>query len=425
MFGNSGKIAIARKRPLHKLRAVTFRPIHLLALGFLALAGCNKPAPPVAPKKTQPTPAASATESPAPTPRPTPEDPNAIRIGFLAPMTGPQGSFGDDAILGANLAVEQINAAGGVLGHPIRLIVKDTRSLEEEAVAMTDALIDSDKVCAIIGEIASDRSLAAARAAQPKGIPVITPAATHEQVTAVGDCIFRVCYTDPFQGRVMAKFARSIDVTKAAILFDPANPYSAGLTRSFKNDFVTHAGQIVAEETYSQGAKDFTAQLTAIKNAQPEIVFLPAYYADAALIIQQARVAGITVPFLGTDGWDSQDFLKTGGDAVNNCYFTSHFSAGNTKQNVPEFVTAFQAKNNVPPPQLAALAYDAVKLTADAISRAGNTTPESIKTALVATKDFSGVTGKITFDESRNPKKDAVILRVEKGAFTYLETVEP
>jgi len=429
-------MAVARNGPLHTLAPVKVRPVHILALAILALAGCHKPPTVQQPKATPaPTPVAkgtaspaattTATASPSPTPAPTPDDPNAIKIGFLVPMSGAQGSFGEDAILGANLAVEQINAAGGVLGHPLKLIVKDTCSQPDAATAMTHELIDTDHVCAIVGEIASERTLAAARVAQPQGIPVITPASTNDQVTAVGDCIFRACYSDPFQGKVMAKFARSIDVTKAAILFDPADPYSGGLTKSFKTDFTAHAGQIVAEQNYSEGARDFTEQLNAIKAAQPEIIFLPAYYGEAALIIQQARTLGITVPFLGTDGWDSPDFLKTGGEAVNNCYFTSHFSAQNDKQNVPEFVAAFQAKNHVPPPQLAALTYDAVNILADAIKRAGKAEPEAIKIAMAATKDFPGVTGKITFDENRNPTKAAVILRVEGGKFTYLETVEP
>jgi len=223
----------------------------------------------------------------------------------------------------------------------------------------------------------------------------------------------------------MAKFARSLDATKAAILFDPANPYSSGLAEIFKKDFLAHGGTIVAEEFYRAGDKDFATQLNAIKARMPEIVFLPSYYSEAALIIRQARPAGLDVPFLGTDGWDSPELLKVGGEALNNGYFSSHFAVESQSAEVKRFVDAYTAKYGSPPPPLAALTYDAVSLAADALKRSGTTEPASLRNALAATTDFPGVTGKISLDQDRNPTKPGIVIRVEDGKFTYLETVEP
>lgn len=387
-----------------------FIPAFFAALALLCLAPACKKAP---------------EEKTAAPPTPAPVDPRATPIGFLAPLTGPQASFGNDAINGAKLALDEINAAGGVLGRPLRLAVRDTRSSPEETAFVTADLLDKEKPVVVIGEIASDRTLIAAPMAQARGVPLITPGSTNDTVTAAGDFIFRTCYTDSFQAAAMAKFARSIDVTKAAILFDPANPYSSGLTEAFKQDFAAGGGQIVAEASYRAGDKDFTAQLNALKAASPEIIFLPSYYAEAALIIRQARDLGLDLPFIGTDGWDSPDFLKVGGSAVNNCYFSSHFSPENKTARVEQFTAAYTAKYNAPPPPLAALAYDAVRLAADALKRANSKEGAPVRDALAAVRDLPGVTGVINFDANRNPTKPAVVLRVADGRFTYLETTEP
>ena len=222
----------------------------------------------------------------------------------------------------------------------------------------------------------------------------------------------------------MAKFARSLDAVKAAILFDPSNPYSSGLAESFKKDFLAGRGTIVAEEFYRAGDKDFATQLNSIKARMPEIVFLPSYYGESALIIRQARQAGLDVPFLGTDGWDSPEFLKVGGEAVNNCYFSCHFAAESESPEVRDFVEAYTAKHGTPPPPLAALAYDAVSLAVDGLKRSGTSEGAPFRDALAATKDFPGVTGKISLDQDRNPTKPGIVIRVEDGKFTYLETVE-
>lgn len=381
----------------------------MAALAVLVLAGCGKKP---APSAAQPTPAPA-------------EDPLATRLGFLAPLTGSQSSFGQDAIHGAQMAIEEINAGGGLFGHPLVLKVRDTASLTEKTAAAVNALIDDEKVAAIIGEIATDRSLIAAPLAQARGIPLVTPGSTHDQVTQAGDAVFRICFTDSFQASVMAKFARSIKVERAAILSDPANPYSAGLAGIFKKDFIAAGGTVVAEEAYQAGDMGFARQLDAIRAKNPEVVFLPSYYGDAAQIIREARQAGVDVPFLGTDGWDSPEFLKVGGSAVDNCYFSGHFSAESRDPKVAGFVEAFTKKFGAAPPPLAALSYDAVYFVHDALKRSGSAESAALRAALAGTTDFTGVTGRISLDAGRNPSKSAVITRVENGAFTYLETIEP
>ncbi len=349
----------------------------------------------------------------------------AARIGLLIPLTGEQASFGIDALNGAKLAIDEINQQGGVLDHPLHLIVRDTESRTEKVASAIGELIDTEKVIALVGEITTDRTLLAAPLAQQRGIPLITPSATNEKITAAGDYVFRACYTDAFQAAMMAKFARSLDVEKAAIFFDRDNPYGTALSNAFKVDFTKHGGSIVAEETYRAGDVDYSTQLNAIKLRNPDSIFLPSYYAEAALIIKQARQLGIEAPFLGTDGWDSNELLKFGGPAVNNSYFASHFSSEHLSDKAKTFSEAYYAKFQAAPPPLAALAYDAVWLLADALKRAGSTSSTALRDALAKTKDFSGVTGMIAFDQDRNPKKPGIIIRVQEGKFTYLETVEP
>ncbi|HEY5704237.1 MAG TPA: ABC transporter substrate-binding protein [Terrimicrobiaceae bacterium] len=415
-------------------------PLFLLALIIaFAFASCERKPAVEAPRpsveqtpvptagETPPSTAAETPPAPKETPKPSaaPEDPLATRIGFFAPLSGVQAALGTDALNGANLAIEEINLAGGVLGHPMTLIIKDTESLPEQTSTVVSELINTAKVTALVGEIAADRSLIAAQIAHARGIPMITPGATNEEVTAAGDYIFRACYTDAFQSAVMAKFARSIDVEKAAILFDASSPYGTGPAEAFKRDFLEHGGTVTAEESYRAGDTDFAAQLNAIKEKNPDSIFLPSYHTEAALIIRQARQLGIDAPFLGTDGWESSEFLKVGGEAVNNCYFASHFSSEHASDKAKAFTEAYNAKFQSAPPPLAALTYDSVWLLADALKRSGSADPAALREALAATRDFPGVTGSISFDKSRDPKKPAIVIRVQDGKFTYLETVAP
>jgi branched-chain amino acid transport system substrate-binding protein len=364
------------------------------------------------------------TPEPLQLPQP-PADLLATRVGLFVPLTGSQASFGLDALNGAKLAVDEINEQGGVLDHPVNLLVKDTESRTEQIAAVVGELIDTEKVVALIGEITTDRTLVAAPLAQERGIPLITPSATNEKITAVGNYVFRACYIDAFQAAMMTKFARSLDVDKVAMLFDGNNPYGTSLSSAFKVDFVKQGGSIVAEESYRGGDVDYATQLNAIKLKNPDIVFLPSYFAEAAVIIKQARQLGIEVPFLGTDGWDSSELLKSAGQAVNNCYFASHFSSEHLSERAKSFSAAYRGKFQAPPPPLAALTYDAVRLLVDALKRGGSTNSTALRDALAETKDFAGVTGTIAFDQDRNPKKPGVILRVQDGKFTYLESVEP
>lgn len=348
-----------------------------------------------------------------------------IPVGQFASLTGGQASFGQSTDKGVQLALEEINAAGGVLGQPLRIITKDNQSKPGETSTAVRELITRNKVVALIGEVASGRSLEAAPIAQRSGIPMISPASTNEKVTETGDHIFRVCFIDPFQGTVCAKFSRKLGFKKAAIITDVSKDYSLGLAKSFKQEFTANGGVITGEQSYSGGDKDFSAQLTAIKADNPQVIFLPAYYTEAPLIIRQARQLGITVPFIGGDGWDSPELVGVGGSSVEGCYFSNHFSDQSKDPRVVAFVDAYRKKYNGEPDAMVALGYDSVYLLADAMKRAGTTDPAKVNAAIAATKDFPGVTGKITLDSHRNPTKPAVMLQVKNGKFAYVETIAP
>ncbi len=348
-----------------------------------------------------------------------------IPVGQFASLTGGQASFGQSTDKGVQLALAEINAAGGVLGQPLRIITKDNQSKPGETSTAVRELITRNKVVALIGEVASGRSLEAAPIAQRSGIPMISPASTNEKVTETGDHIFRVCFIDPFQGTVCAKFSRKLGFKKAAIITDVSKDYSLGLAKSFKQEFTANGGVISGEQSYSGGDKDFSAQLTAIKADNPQVIFLPAYYTEAPLIIRQARQLGITVPFIGGDGWDSPELVGVGGSSVEGCYFSNHFSDQSKDPRVVAFVDAYRKKYNGEPDAMVALGYDSVYLLADAMKRAGTTEPAKVNAAIAATKDFPGVTGKITLDSHRNPTKPAVMLQVKNGKFAYVETIAP
>lgn len=358
-------------------------------------------------------------------------DQEDIQIGVFLALTGADASYGKFALQGLQLAVREINTHGGILGRKMKLIIEDDQSKPGEASVIVRNLANRYRVSALLGEIDSGRTLEAAPIAQNNKIPLITLASTNLRVTQVGDYIFRVCFTDSLQGKIMAKFARSLlGVRRVAIMLDNSKSYSVGLTKNFSKDFIARGGQIVARQIYQSGEKDFTAQLTAVKAAHPEAVFLPSFYTDAAAIIRQARQQnGLEVTFLGGDGWDCEQFLKLGGKAVEGVYFCTHFSFKESiskgKWKLKNFVRNYEKEYSIFPSTLAALSYDAVRLLADAIRRAGSTEPARTRAALAATKNFSGVTGNITFDENRNPKKPAVIIRVQDGNFTYLNALTP
>ncbi|PWU08315.1 MAG: ethanolamine utilization protein EutJ [Verrucomicrobia bacterium] len=350
---------------------------------------------------------------------------HVIRIGMTLPLSGLEASYGQDSLHGAELATEELNARGGVLGRKIELVVKDNQSKAGETSIIVRDLISRSHVTALVGEGATGRSLEAAPIAQKNRIPFISSGSTNVKVTKIGDYIFRMCFIDTFQGAVMAKFAySSLGKRNIAVISDNSKDYSIGLAQSFSKAFIAMGGRIVAQQIYSAGDKDFSSQLTAIKAAHPDAIFLPSYYTEATSIINQARELGFDVPFLGGDGWDSAEFLKMGGQAVEGVYFVDHFSADNKSPLVQNFVKSYARKYGTAPSALAALAYDSIKLLADAMQRIGETDPMKVRDALAATVDCPAVTGTISFDEDRNPKKAAVIVEVRNHKFNFLKTTE-
>jgi len=352
---------------------------------------------------------------------------DVIVIGQFASLTGPEATFGISSDNGLKLAVEEINKAGGVLGKKIELITEDNQGKTSETQTVVQKLINRDKVVAIIGEVASSRSKAGAPICQSNKIPMITPASTNPEVTAIGDYIFRVCFIDPFQATVMSKFAlNSLKVKKVALLIDQKNAYSTGLAENFKRIFVEMGGEIVEEQKYTAGDKDFKAQLTAIKYKNPEAIFIPGYYTDVGLIAIQAREIGITNPLFGSDGWESEKLTEgKAKDALEGCFFSTHVSAEDPNPKVQEFIKKYKEKFGKEPDAMSFLAYDAGMILFDAMKRAGSSEGEKVKTMLAQTKDFPGITGNITMNEQRNAIKPAVVLEIKDGKFKYKETIVP
>jgi len=352
---------------------------------------------------------------------------DTIPVGEFASLTGKEAAFGNSSHKGTALAVKDLNAAGGVLGKKFNLVTEDTRSTPGESATVVKKLISRDKVIAVLGEVASGRSLEGASICQPNKIPMISPSSTKPEVTEKGDYIFRVCFIDPFQGKVLATFAdQTLKVKNVALLVDVATPYSVGLASNFKETFEKLGGKIIIEQKFSSGDKDFKAQLTAIKAVNPEAIFAPCYYTEAGLIARQARELGITVPVFGGDGWEAPELLEIGGKAMEGTYYSTHYSAEDQSPKVQEFVKKYRADyNGETPDAMAALGYDSAMVLADAIKRAGTTEEPKLRDAIAATKEFEGVTGKTTLDEHRNATKPAVIITVKDGKFKYVQTINP
>jgi len=349
-----------------------------------------------------------------------------ILVGHYASMTGSEATFGQSTDKGIRMAIDEINAAGGVLGKQFKLITYDDKSDAREAATAVTRLVTNDQVTAVLGEVASKLSLEGAPICQQNGVPMITPSSTNPKVTEVGDMIFRVCFIDPFQGFVCAKFAReNLKAQKAAILYDQSQTYSVGLQAEFEKSFVKLGGQITTKEAYQKGEQDFTSLLTSIRSTKPDIIFLPGYYNDVGTIATQARKLGITVPLLGGDGWESPKLAEIGGDAINGCFYSNHYSPQDPSPRVQEFIQKYKKLNGNTPDSMAALAYDATQILRDAINRAGSLSGTAIAAQLAKTKAFDGVTGKITIDEHRNAVKSAVILEMKNGVPTYVTTITP
>ncbi len=350
-----------------------------------------------------------------------------ILIGEFGSLSGSEATFGISSTNGLKLAVEEMNNSGGLLNKKIKLITYDDQGKPSEAQTVVQRLIKNDNVVAVIGEVASSRSKAGAPICQQNKIPMITPASTNPEVTAIGDYIFRVCFIDPFQATVVSKFIiNTLKLKRVAILKDVKNAYSTGLSDFFEKEFKTMGGEIVEIQSFQAGDKDFKAQLTSIKAKNPEAIFIPAYYTDVNLISIQAREIGITVPLIGSDGWESEKLTEgKAKDALEGCFFSTHVSTENPDPAIQNFITKYKAKYNSMPDAMSFLAYDAGMILFDAMKRAGTTDPEKVKNELAKTKDYNGVTGKISINEQRNAIKPAVILEIKGGQFKYKETVAP
>ncbi len=349
-----------------------------------------------------------------------------IVIGHYASMTGNTAHFGQDTDKAARLAADQLNAAGGVLGKKLKIVTLDTRGDGAEAANAVTRLIDVEKATAILGEVASSLSLQGGPIAQRRKIPMVSPSSTNPKVTQVGDYIFRVCFIDPFQGKVMATFARqTLKLDKVAILKDVKNDYSIGLADAFQKAFVASGGTIAVEQSYSAGDTDFSAQVTAIKSSGAQAIWVPGYYSEVGAIARTAARLGVKVPLMGGDGWDAPELFTIGGEALEGSYFSNHFAPDQASPQSQKFVADFKAKYGQEPTGLGALGYDGIMVIADAIKRAGKVDPPAIRDALAATKDLETVTGKITMDKDRNPEKSVVVLKITGGKAKYEALVNP
>lgn len=359
----------------------------------------------------------------------------AIKVGLNAELSGGVASYGQSFVKGVELAAEKINAEGGLLdGRKIELVKADNKSEAAESTNAALKLMTQDNVVAIIGAATSGNTMAMIELANENQIPVIAPTATSPGVTVdpetgeTHEFMFRVCFIDPFQGEAAAKFALDeLKVKRAAVFTDSSSDYAKGLAEAFKEAFTAGGGEIVAEESYVQKDTDFKSQLTRIKGANPDFLFIPGYYEEVGLIIKQAREdVGLDIPMMGGDGWGSPRMVELAGAAnLNNTFFTNHYSSEDPDPEIQAFVKAFQEKYGEVPDGFAALGYDAMLLLADAIKRAGDADPVKIKDALAQTKDLRVVTGTLSIDEKHNPIKAAAVIEFKDGKQVFRTKVNP
>ncbi len=356
---------------------------------------------------------------------------NEIKIGGNFELTGGVANYGKQAVNGIQLAIKQANASGGVLGKQIKLVLADNKSEAAEATNAITKLITQDKVVAIFGPATSSNTIATLQVSQDNKIPVITPTGTSEKITVdngkTRPYAFRSCFIDPLQGTIMANFAsNTLKVKTAAIYIDSSSDYSKGLAQSFTEVFTKNGGKILGQEAFLQKDQDFKSTLTKIKAMNPDVVFLPAYYEEVGKIVKQAREMGMTMPFLGTDGWDDAKVVEIAGAApLNNTFFSSHYSSQDTDPNVVKFIEAYKKEYNQEPSVFSALGYDAGLLLIDALKRANSTDPEKIREALEQTKNLQLSTGMMTIDANHNPIKSAVVLEMKDGKQLFKEKITP
>jgi branched-chain amino acid transport system substrate-binding protein len=329
-------------------------------------------------------------------------------------------------VQGVKLAAEEINAAGGILGRKIKLVIEDDAGRPDQAAQVVSKLISSDNALVVIGENSSTQSLAGAPICQNSKVPMISPSSTNPSVTEKGDYIFRVCFTDPYQGKALAAFIRnSLKLDTAAILIDKKTDYSIGLAEFFRKEYEAIGGRIVAEQSYSGGDTDFRSQLTSIKTKAPKVLFIPGFYTEVGQIAIQARDLGMTIPMVGGDGWDSPTVLEIGGKSIDGSYFSDHYFVGDPTPRVQDFVKKIHDRNGRNPDANAALGYDALHIFAQAATRAGSLDRKAIRDQIAATKDYPGVSGTITMGPDRNPIKPVAMIKIENGQMTFAEWVKP
>lgn len=358
---------------------------------------------------------------------------DGIKIGLLNEMTGGNATFGQSSANGAKMAIKEANAKGGVLGKQIQAIVADNKSEPSESANAMTKLVTQDKVAAVTGVFASSNAIAASSVAEASKVPFLAVGATNPKVTVddkngkVKDYSFRICFIDPFQGTVGANFVLStLKLNKAIILVDNSSDYSKGLSAFFKTAFTKGGGSILTEEAYLQKDQDFKTVLTKVKALNPEVIYVPGYYEEVGKIVKQARELGITVPVVGGDGWDSPKLVEVGtAAALNNTYFTNHYSAEDTSAASKAFVEAYKKEYGQAPDAMAVLAYDAANVLIDAIKRANSIDAGKIREALAATKDFPAVTGATTLNATHDAVKSAVIIEMKDGKQVYKATVKP
>lgn len=361
---------------------------------------------------------------------------SAIQIGGIAELTGDIPAVGASYKNAAEMAVKEVNDAGGVdVGgqkYMINLSIEDNAGKADQAASAATKLITQQNVVAIVGPNASRYAIPASQIAESSKVMLISPWSTNPKLTLVGDTtdpkqfVFRAAFIDDFQGQVVARFAQeTIKATKAAVLYDVASEYNKGIAEVFKKSFTDIGGQVVAFETYTTNDKDFTAQLTKIKAAEPDVVFLPNYYSEVPLQVQQAKRLGIDVPFLGSDSWGSAELLKLCGADCEGYYFSTHYAADNASPTAKAFIDAYTATYGATPDDVAALTYDSFKLLYAALTSAGKVDRQAVRDAMAKISDFEGVTGTMQFQGTGDPVKSAVILQIKDGKFVYFANAKP
>ncbi len=350
-----------------------------------------------------------------------------IKVGEVGSMTGSEATFGTSTHNAVVMAFDRVNKSGGIRGKKLELISLDDQSKTSEAVLAIEKLISQYHVQAVIGEVASSISIAMAPIAQKHSVPMISPSSLNTRVTKQGDFIFRVCFVDEFQSKVMADFAsRKLMAKKVALLVDFKSDYSTDSARIFKQHLLKSGGEIVIEQTYSAGDIDFKAQLTAIRSKSPDLIVVPGYYTEIGLIYRQKQELGISAPMLGGDAWDSPKLTEIAGASIEGSYFVTHFFGEDPQQHVQDFIREYKERFGEKPDGIAAMGYDAAMVLIDSLTRSDGKTPQSLRNSIAKTTQFKGVTGSITLNSERNAETPAVILKViGNGRFSLVIQMSP